>query len=256
MTARTHSDKPKITRTRKTMFHFGLSLLLIFLLASCFSIKELPKYGFSDGIYNAKIEKGAKREKVYVDVSPDSLAVYPIARKEREWVADTLQKEVFLIPEETEQINKRPFLFTKHSFDIDILSFPLVYRFGSENVPPQLNPSLSAALYFGYRGDDFKIRYKKTLLGKNKRFLNYFSHSFGLFLAVASPPISETTTNGHEWMEYNGVALRGGGAFLIGLNDFTIGFAIGFDHLMDKNKDHWVYQNKPWLGLTLGLSLN
>jgi hypothetical protein len=45
-------------------------------------------------------------------------------------------------------------------------------------------------------------------------------------------------------------------AGIIGINNFTLGLAVGFDNLLDKNKKVWVYQGKPWLGLAFGLNSN
>ncbi|WP_165940196.1 MULTISPECIES: hypothetical protein [Dyadobacter] len=56
--------------------------------------------------------------------------------------------------------------------------------------------------------------------------------------------------------EYDGLVWGKGIAGIIGINNFTIGLAIGFDNLLDKNKQVWIYQGKPWLGLAFGLNLN
>jgi hypothetical protein len=56
--------------------------------------------------------------------------------------------------------------------------------------------------------------------------------------------------------EYDGVVWSKGIAGIIGIDNFTIGLALGWDHLLDKNKNYWIYQGKPWLGLAFGLNLN
>lgn len=33
-------------------------------------------------------------------------------------------------------------------------------------------------------------------------------------------------------------------------------FGLGFDTLLDRNAQFWIYQERPWLGLMLGLNLN
>ena len=43
---------------------------------------------------------------------------------------------------------------------------------------------------------------------------------------------------------------------MIGLKTLTVGFGVGWDYLTDRDKNIWIYQNKPWIGLTLGLNLN
>ncbi|GAB3813836.1 hypothetical protein GCM10028895_06320 [Pontibacter rugosus] len=56
--------------------------------------------------------------------------------------------------------------------------------------------------------------------------------------------------------EYEGVVLLKGVAGIIGINNFSLGLTIGIDHLFDKNRDDWIYQHKPWVGLAFGLNLN
>ena len=56
--------------------------------------------------------------------------------------------------------------------------------------------------------------------------------------------------------EYDGLVLSRGFALMFGLKTLTVGFGIGWDSLTDRDKDIWIYQNKAWYGLTLGLNLN
>src|SRR5690554_4746715 len=151
------------------LFIYVVLLPLLVFTSSCSSIRELPKFGFSEGIYNAKLEEKGKREKVYVDVFQDSLEIYKLKNIDGKRVVDTTQKIKLFIPEETKKIGNKTLLFTKHTLDLDVLTFPLKYRFSSGGIPPQIASSLSTALYLGYRGDDFLIRYKKTPLGNYKK---------------------------------------------------------------------------------------
>ena len=45
-------------------------------------------------------------------------------------------------------------------------------------------------------------------------------------------------------------------AGLIGVGEFTFGAALGFDNLLDKNRKAWIYQDKPWIGFTVGFNIN
>jgi hypothetical protein len=42
----------------------------------------------------------------------------------------------------------------------------------------------------------------------------------------------------------------------MGVNNASLGLLIGWDHLLDNNKEYWIYQGKPWFGIALGISLN
>ena len=57
-------------------------------------------------------------------------------------------------------------------------------------------------------------------------------------------------------IEYEGVTWAKGLAAIAGLNNFTAGLALGWDHLLDKNNRLWIYQGKPWVGFVFGLNLN
>ncbi|HNU42133.1 MAG TPA: hypothetical protein PKH83_06555 [Cyclobacteriaceae bacterium] len=43
---------------------------------------------------------------------------------------------------------------------------------------------------------------------------------------------------------------------MAGPNTLTVGFALGWDYMADENKTIWIYQNKPWFGLSIGLNIN
>jgi len=43
---------------------------------------------------------------------------------------------------------------------------------------------------------------------------------------------------------------------LLAVQNISIAMGIGFDFLLDGNRDVWIYQNKPWLGFAVGINLN
>lgn len=43
---------------------------------------------------------------------------------------------------------------------------------------------------------------------------------------------------------------------MLGVKALTVGIGVGWDNLVDRDTDIWVYQFKPWYGLTLSLNLN
>ena len=62
-------------------------------------------------------------------------------------------------------------------------------------------------------------------------------------------------TNINIQPEYDGVVITEGIAGLVGVGGFTFGGAVGFDNLMDKNRNTWIYQGKFWLGFTVGFNI-
>lgn len=65
-----------------------------------------------------------------------------------------------------------------------------------------------------------------------------------------------STTNNAIATEYDGLILQKGIAGIVAINKLTIGVSVGFDDLLDRNNKNWIYENKPWFGLMLGLNLN
>ena len=68
--------------------------------------------------------------------------------------------------------------------------------------------------------------------------------------------MNPSVTNNQITTEYDGLVSSKGLAGIIGINNFTIGLALGYDNLLDANKKKWIYQGKPWIGLAFGLNLN
>jgi hypothetical protein len=63
-------------------------------------------------------------------------------------------------------------------------------------------------------------------------------------------------TNNNITSEYDGLVITKGVAGLVGVGDFTVGAALGFDNLLDKNRKVWIYENKPWFGFNVGFNIN
>ncbi|MDX1936766.1 MAG: hypothetical protein SFU21_06605 [Flavihumibacter sp.] len=147
-------------------------------------------------------------------------------------------------------------IFSKNTFDIDFLTMPLKLRPSLQQVPPQLNTNLNGAVYFGFRKDAYHLNSKITPLQQRQQQLNHFGFSVGGFTGIGNTFISPTTTNLQLQQEYDGVVWSKGFAAIIAINNFTVGIACGADHLLDKNRQVWIYQSKPWFGLAFGLNLN
>jgi len=89
-----------------------------------------------------------------------------------------------------------------------------------------------------------------------QRQINHFGFSGGLFLGLGNTALNPSTTDNNISIEYDGLVLQKGIAGIVAVNKLTIGVSLGFDKLLDKNSKTWIYQNKPWFGLMLGLNLN
>jgi hypothetical protein len=108
----------------------------------------------------------------------------------------------------------------------------------------------------GYRLDNYSVDYKPKILKTAERDITHYGFSLGIFSGFGSTFMSPTTTNNILNQEYDGVVWNKGIAGIIAIDRFTLGLALGTDHLLDKNKSIWIYQGKAWLGLVFGLNLN
>lgn len=224
---------------------------MLILLSSCSVIKNTPKTDLIEGFYWQKNDKNVKTE-VYVNPQSEDLYIYPSQQKQ----VDTNQYTLY--PMETKALSetKRHISLRKNSLDIDLLTIPLKYRSGRVDVPAQLNAYLNGAVYFGYRFDKYNVNYKKTPLHDYKREISHYGFSLGVFSGFGSVFMSPTNTNNILAQEYDGVVWNKGVAGIIAIDKFTLGLALGFDNLLDKNRNIWIYEGKSWLGLAFGLNLN
>lgn len=210
-----------------------LLLLAVLTLTCCVS----HKYELSNHRYLYK-QAGEHYKRANIFVSADSIKVYD--------------------PGSSGEMVQKPGVaqyFLKRSFDVDVTTVLFKYRPGSQYLPRQLLTDFNGNVFVGYRLDRFKIRHTKTPFG-NKKLTSHIGITMGGFAGIGSTAITPWTTNNQVTDEYNGFIVSRGLSVMIGFNTLTIGAGVGWDALTDRDKVVWIYQNKPWYGLTLGLNLN
>ena len=222
-------------------------------LISCATIIPTSKYQLSDGYYKSKLFNN-KQNPVYIYNKEDTINIYLINRFTKSF--DTLINVSKSFPNLVTAFSLPPATFKQASFDIDFLTIPFKYRPGQEDFPRQFNTNLNGAVYVGYRNDVHRLVYKKTPFNNLQRNTQHYGFSFGLFTGVGGTTMNPSVTNNQIVNEYDGVVWSKGIAGIIGINNFTIGLAVGYDDLLDNNKKKWFYQGKPWFGLAFGLNLN
>ncbi|QJW90126.1 hypothetical protein HNV11_12435 [Spirosoma taeanense] len=147
------------------------------------------------------------------------------------------------------------FNYQLKSFDVDLFTVPFKYRFRQGERPGQLNTNPNAGVYIGVRYDRGNYR---TLFFRGQRESQRRSFSFGLggFASVGSTLVSSFTTNGRITEEYEALGFNYGLALILGYKTFTAGLALGFENLANNHNPLWIYRNKSYLGVTIGLNLN
>jgi hypothetical protein len=204
------------------------------------------------GVYNVR---NYNNKRYYVDVKDESITLNPIGKTKAGWSTDTSTTSAISLstnnPKDRQQIK-----FVNNSFDLDVMSIVFKYRPYTSGFPNQLNTNFNAAEFIGYRSDLYILSYDKNPLNAYHRRINHFAYSFGGFIGLGATQINPWVTNNNVQSEYDGFIMTKGIAALIGVGEFTFGAGLGFDHLLDKNRKVWIYQEKPWLGFTVGLNIN
>lgn len=236
--------------------HFPIPhIKLIFLAAavlsaSCSTIDKASRHDFGSGYY--KLEAGKKKETVYVDVTEESIDVY------RQGAGKLPDKDKFLsIPVNApDSLLASPLKFRRQSLDIDITTILLKYRPAVPGSPPQLNTDLNFALYAGWRHDSYKIAGSRDPLGKGQHRITNLGFDAGFFTGAGATPVNPFTTNNRTGHDYSGMIVQAGVAIFFESNMASFGLAAGFDHLLNRDREIWIYNKKPWIGFVVGVALN
>ncbi len=236
------------------MMRYSFLFFIVFFY-SCSVIKESSKYQFSEGVYNTHLP-GKHKIKAYVNPYPDSIRLYPSYRKGKDPTPGIDTSILILLPAEAYFKQGINYHFVRTSFDIDVLTILFRFRPSLDNFPMQLNTNFNGNVYIGYRWDRYSIKYKSTAANIDEKRISHLGYSAGFFIGIGATAINPWVTNNHVNSEYDGVIYSRGFAFLIALDNLTFGLGLGWDNLLDQNKKKWMYQNKPWIGLALGLNLN
>ncbi|HEU5288998.1 MAG TPA: hypothetical protein VFU05_00050 [Cyclobacteriaceae bacterium] len=205
-------------------------------LYSCTSTGVLPKYELGSDYYTFS-QRNAKPQKVFVEVDTDSIKIVPVDKSPLQ-IDPTKDK-----------------LFTRPSFDADIMVTLFKYRTATGNLPRQLTTDFSGNLFLGYRLDRFRVHSIKTPTGRVKK-IQHKAICIGGFGGLGSTQVTPWTTNQGTTDEYNGLVLSRGLALMFGIGKITVGLGLGRDYLTDRDKDIWIYQNKTWYGMTFSINLN
>lgn len=232
-----------------------LSVISTMLLFSCQTNRQIVRYELEDGIYRSNIFEG-KNETVFIDNEPDFVYVYPVKKTNGYLNLDTLNRGFLSYPQKRAAAKIAPEVFKTNNFDLDLITIPFKFRPSIAGVPAQLNTNLNALIYTGYRSDWYTLGYDQNMFGSFDRYSNHYGLTVGFFSGFGSTFIGPWFTRDQVQIEYDGIVWSNGVAVSFAFNYLTIGLGLGWDKLLDTNNSVWIYQNKPWLGLVLGINLN
>lgn len=223
---------------------------LIVFLTSCNTLEKASMHGFNNGYY--KFESNQKSDQnVYVDATDEKIDVFHETKKQ----PDT--KAFLTIPLKfSDSLLVNTMVFKKKSLDVDITAILLKYRPSVHGLPGQMTTDFNIALYAGWRHDSYKIVSRMDPLGKSQNKIISRGYDFGLFAGPGATLISPFTTQNNVTDEYSGMIIQTGIAGFLESNIASFGIAVGFDSLLNSDREVWIYNKKPWVGFIVGIALN
>ena len=123
------------------MKYLLLIISLLFIITYSFS-QSTTENALRDGHYIFK-QLGKRPEKILLHVGEDTLKIL------------SLDGNHIIIPE-----SGKDEVFFKKSLDVDVLTILFKFRPGTSNFPRQLNTNFNGNIFFGYRIDRYKLKFK------------------------------------------------------------------------------------------------
>ena len=213
-------------------------LALASILIACASDRSAHRYEFADGRYLHR-QANEPYQKIEVFIVNDEPKIFEAGNEDNEIAIDKTKKQHFI----------------EQSFDVDIMTIICKYRPKTQSLPRQFSTEFNGNIFLGYRLDRFITIPKETPFGLLQR---HYHRGFciGFFTGITSTPVTPWTTNYQITDEYFGFAFTKGLSAMVAINNLTVGLGVGVDTINDRDKEVWIYQNKPWYGLTFSLNLN
>jgi hypothetical protein len=219
-------------------------------LTSCGVIEKASRHGFNSDYYEVTSDKN-KAEKVYLDVRDDEIKAYRINEN---GLDDTAMVTISL--PFTDSLSGFPMKFKRKSLDLDLTAVLLKCRLPVEDHPAQMMTDFNVALYAGWRTDNFRVRKEMDPLGISRNDIIHSGYDFGILAGTGATLIGPFSTNNIVTDEYNGMIIELGLAGFLETDFASFGIAGGFDYLLSPDRNSWIYTNKPWIGLIVGIALN
>ena len=227
-------------------------LLLAILHIGCGTLKESVSHGLTNGVYRYKSADHPKST-VYVQVEEKYLELYPASTKKGTF--DTTNILVVPMNEEVNAPIGKGLRLSKQGWDLDLITVVFKYRFHTPSLPQQFSSHLNGGLYFGRKWESFRFQNSVNRIGRIKKNIQYKTLDLGFMVGLGSTPMNASVTQNQIQTEYDGLVFQKGIAVFGGVSQFTFGFGLGFDTLLDQNRKVWIYQEKPWIGLMVGINL-
>jgi hypothetical protein len=226
-------------------------LFIIFLIqTSCKTLEKASSHGFNNGYYKWESNTNISSN-VYLEKNEDKIEVY------QHLEADLKTEPILILSlEPSDSLVYKKVVFRKQSLDIDLTSVLLKFRPSIHGLQPQLVSDLNMAVYAGWRQDKYTILQSESPLGKYHSKITNFGYDAGIFFGPGVTTINPFSTVNRASNEYSAMILQLGIAGFLESSIASFGLALGTDYLTNSDRNIWIYQGKPWVGLVVGVALN
>jgi hypothetical protein len=228
-------------------------ILFFALVTGCTPLDKIYSHEFSSGYFRLKAPETTP-EKVYLNKIDDSLVVYPLIHEGKSRIPDKSKSQGINISSVIPGSYLYNSTFVKTSLDVDLSTVLLKLRPQMADVSPQLNANINGIFYVGFRKDFFRLKTGFSKLKQVNTFVRHTGFDFGPFAGIGIAQISPTVTKNRTAQEYDGIVFQKGFSVFATYENMSVGLAVGFDNLLGENKNIWIYNNKPWFGLVLGIA--
>ena len=133
------------------------------------------------------------------------------------------------------------------------LTLPIKVRFAQKKQPYSADGSINLGFAFGWKFTHsiYKNYYQKKGMVFMKQQTKSFSITPGVF---AGPTVLEITTlNSNATDDRKVLGLTYGAMVAFGVNRFNFGLASGIDYIVQNKSKNWIYNGKPWIGVTIAI---
>ena len=237
------------------MRNYGLILIVIiaFSLAGCTPLEKISRHDFDSGYYIQK-SSGNKPENIYLNLKDDTITIYDVRGKGRKKEPDLASARFIGISEIGSGTLLYKNTFIRKSVDFDLSTVALKYRPETATVPNQLSYNVNALIYTGLRRDFFVVRTHTSPIKKHSTSIRQVGIDAGFLAGIGITPVNPTVTGNIISQEYDGFFFQKGIGVFFTLERLSLGLSAGFDNLIDKNSKIWIYDQRPWFGVVLGLA--
>jgi hypothetical protein len=123
----------------------------------------------------------------------------------------------------------------------------------SDSFPMIAEGAFNPALAGGWRFNWHTFSPVKDAFDRNT---TTFSVTGGVFVGVGTVTLSPSNTRSYPLSVNRAAPLVASGAFSVfGYNNVNLGVSVGMDNAVGRAANTWVYQRRPWVGLTAGFDI-